>query len=101
MQVIETNDPLEAQRCRGAQYVGIPTAVSLGGSKFVGLVQSVKEEVGPRWSSRLFRNSLKCSHSRGIDHINSRSRSSRGQNCGNAAPRDGLRAEYRTGCESV
>jgi hypothetical protein len=31
------------------QYVGIPTAVSLGGSKFVGLVQSVKEEVGPRW----------------------------------------------------
>ncbi len=42
MQVIETNDPVEAQRCRRAQYVGFPTAVTLGGSKFVGLVQSVK-----------------------------------------------------------
>ena len=31
MQVIETNDPVEAQRCRRAQYVGIPTAVTLGG----------------------------------------------------------------------
>jgi len=49
MQVIETNDPVEAQRCRRAQYVGFPTAVTLSGSKFVGLVQSVKEEVGPRW----------------------------------------------------
>jgi hypothetical protein len=49
MQVIETNDPVEAQRCRRAQYVGIPTAVTLGGSKFVGLVKSVKQEVGPRW----------------------------------------------------
>src|SRR5882762_5730005 len=49
MQVIETNDPVEAQRCRRVQYVGIPTAVTLGGSKFVGLVQSVKQEVGPRW----------------------------------------------------
>jgi hypothetical protein len=49
MQVIETNDPVEAQRCRRAQYVGLPTAVTLGGSKFVGLVQSVKQEVGPRW----------------------------------------------------
>ena len=49
MQVIETNDPLEAQRCRRAQYVGLPTAVTLGGSRFVGLVQSVKQEVGQRW----------------------------------------------------
>jgi hypothetical protein len=30
MQVIETNDPVEAQRCRRAQYVGFPTAVNLG-----------------------------------------------------------------------
>jgi hypothetical protein len=37
------------QRCRRAQYVGFPTAVTLSGSKFVGLVQSVKQEVGPRW----------------------------------------------------
>ena len=44
MQVIETTDPVEAQRCRRAQYVGFPTAVTLGGSKFVGLVQSVKQE---------------------------------------------------------
>ena len=49
MQVIETNDPVEAQRCRRALYVSFPTAVTLGGSKFVGLVQSVKQEVGPRW----------------------------------------------------
>jgi len=49
MQVIETNDPVEAQRCRRAQYTGRPTAVTLGGSKFLGLVRSVKEEVGPRW----------------------------------------------------
>jgi hypothetical protein len=42
-------DAVEAQRCRRAQYVGFPTAVTLGGSKFVGLVQSVKQEVGPRW----------------------------------------------------
>jgi hypothetical protein len=41
MQVIKTNDPVEAQRCRRAQYVGIPTAVTLGGS--------VKQEIGPRW----------------------------------------------------
>jgi hypothetical protein len=49
MQVIETNDPVEAQRCRRAQYAGLPTAATLGGSKFLGLVRSVKEEVGPRW----------------------------------------------------
>ena len=49
MQVIETNDPVAAQRCRRAQYVGFPTALTLGGSKVVGLVQSVKEELGPRW----------------------------------------------------
>jgi hypothetical protein len=33
MQVIETTDPVEAQRCRRAQYVGFPTAVTMGGSK--------------------------------------------------------------------
>jgi hypothetical protein len=49
MQMIETTDPVEAQRCRRAQYAGFPTAVTLGGSKFVGLVQSVRQEVGPRW----------------------------------------------------
>ena len=49
MQTIETNDPVEAQRCRRAQYRGLPTAVMLGGSKFLGLVRSVKEETGPRW----------------------------------------------------
>ena len=77
MQVIETNDPVEAQRCRRAQYVGITTAVTLGGSKFVGLVQSVKHEVGPRWIVTIIPKQLKSSHSHGIDHTNSRSHSSR------------------------
>jgi hypothetical protein len=54
MQVIETTDPVEAQRYRRAQYVGFPTAVTLGGSKFVGLVQSVKQEVARDGSSPLF-----------------------------------------------
>ena len=49
MQMIETKDPLEAQRCRRAQYRGYPTKVTLSGSTFLGLVKSVKEEAGPRW----------------------------------------------------
>jgi hypothetical protein len=70
MQVIETNDPVEAQLCRRARYVGFPTAVALGGSKFVGLVQSVKQEVGPRWIVTIIpKHNLKSSRSRGIDQI--------------------------------
>jgi hypothetical protein len=32
MHVFETNDPVEAQRCRRAKYVDFPTAITLGGS---------------------------------------------------------------------
>jgi hypothetical protein len=49
MQMIETKDPVEAQRCRRAQYSGCPTKVTLSGSTVLGLVRSVKEESGPRW----------------------------------------------------
>ena len=49
MQMIETKDPLEARRCRLAQYTGFPAKVTLSGSTFLGVVKSVKEETGPRW----------------------------------------------------
>jgi hypothetical protein len=49
MQIIETDDPVEAQRCRRVQYHGHPTAITLRGSKYVGVIKSVKEEAGPRW----------------------------------------------------
>ena len=66
MQIIETNDPVEAQRCRRVQYNGHPTSVTLGGSKFVGVVKSVKEEVGPRWIITLSQKKPKPSRGRDI-----------------------------------
>ena len=45
-------DPIEARRCRIAQYRGRPAEVSLNGSSFFGMVQSVFEDQSsspPRW----------------------------------------------------
>jgi hypothetical protein len=49
MQIIETDDPVEAQRCRRVQYSGHATAITLGGSEYVGVIKSVKQQAGPRW----------------------------------------------------
>jgi hypothetical protein len=49
MQVIKTKDPREAQRCRLAQYLGLPKKIAVNGSTFYGVVRSVKEDVGPQW----------------------------------------------------
>jgi hypothetical protein len=50
-QHFETADPVEAQRCRRAQYSGRGTALALSGTTVFGLVRSVKEEPGSkRWT---------------------------------------------------
>jgi hypothetical protein len=52
MPTVETSDSNVAQRCRRAQYTGLPTTLNLSGSTVLGLVQSVKEDrsgSGPRW----------------------------------------------------
>jgi hypothetical protein len=49
VEVIETKDPHEAQRCRRAQYSGLPTTITLNGSTIRGVVRSVKEEPGALW----------------------------------------------------
>ena len=49
MQTIETDDPIEAQKCRRAQYSGNPAEVTVKGSKIFGMVRSVKQEPGPLW----------------------------------------------------
>ena len=49
MQVIKTKDAHEAQRCRLAQYLGLPKKIAVNGSTFYGIVRSVKEDVGPQW----------------------------------------------------
>ena len=50
-QHFETADPVEAQRCRRAQYSGRAIALVLSGTTVFGLVRSVKEEPGSkRWT---------------------------------------------------
>jgi hypothetical protein len=52
VQTVETSDSNEAQRCRRAQYSGLPTTVNLNGPTVLGLVRSVKEDrsgSAPRW----------------------------------------------------
>jgi hypothetical protein len=49
MRVIKTKDPHEAQRCRLAQYLGLPKKIAVSGSTFYGVVQSVREDAGPLW----------------------------------------------------
>jgi hypothetical protein len=43
MQTIEITDPVEAQRCRRAQYRGKKATVMLNGSPVTGMVRSVME----------------------------------------------------------
>jgi hypothetical protein len=40
---IEITDPIEARRCRFAQYRGMTTTVMLNGLPVTGMVRSVKE----------------------------------------------------------
>jgi hypothetical protein len=49
MRVIRIKDPQEAQRCRLAQYLGLPTNIAVSGSTFYGVVRSVREDAGPLW----------------------------------------------------
>jgi hypothetical protein len=50
-QHFETADPVEAQRCRRAQYFGHAVALSLSGTTVFGMVCSVKEEPDKkRWT---------------------------------------------------
>jgi hypothetical protein len=44
MQTIEITDPIEARRCRYAQYWGVKARVMLNGLPFTGMVRSVKED---------------------------------------------------------
>jgi hypothetical protein len=44
MQTIEIIDPLEARRCRYAQYRGEVATVMLNGSAVTGMIRSVKED---------------------------------------------------------
>jgi hypothetical protein len=44
MQTIEITDPLEARRCRYAQYRGEKATVMLNGLPVTGMVRSVRED---------------------------------------------------------
>jgi hypothetical protein len=64
MQIIETDDPVEAQRCRRVQYSGNATAITLRGSEYVGVIKSVK--LGRGGSSQSSQKRPKPSHGRDI-----------------------------------
>jgi hypothetical protein len=49
VQRIQTSDAVEAQRCRRAQYSGLPTTITLNGLTIRGIVQSVREENRALW----------------------------------------------------
>lgn len=52
MKKLETTDPIEAQRCRRAQYLGQIARLTLNGSRVTGKVRSVMEDVSSaekRW----------------------------------------------------
>jgi hypothetical protein len=49
VEIIEILSAIEAQRCRRAQYKGMPATIKLNGSTVSGLVRSVKEETGALW----------------------------------------------------
>jgi len=44
VQTVETSSPVEARRCRHAQYSGQAAELSLNGSRFFGMVRSVQED---------------------------------------------------------
>jgi hypothetical protein len=52
MQIIEITDPIEARRCRYAQYRGEKASLMLNGLPVTGMVRSVKEDrsnIPMRW----------------------------------------------------
>ena len=52
MQTIETTDPVEARRCRYAQYRGEKATLVLNGMPVTGMVRSIKEDkssIPTRW----------------------------------------------------
>ena len=52
MQTVEITNPVEARRCRIAQYRRRPAELSLNGSRFFGMVRAVQEDrsrTPPRW----------------------------------------------------
>jgi hypothetical protein len=49
MAILEITDAQEAQRCRRAQYSGVPAKVTLNGSTIRCLVRSVREETPALW----------------------------------------------------
>jgi hypothetical protein len=49
MAVLEITDAQEAQRCRRAQYSGVPAKITLNGSTICCLVRSVREETPALW----------------------------------------------------
>lgn len=44
MQTLELANPVEARRCRFAQYRGVPAELTLNGSRFFGMVRSIHED---------------------------------------------------------
>jgi hypothetical protein len=50
MQSIDISDPIEARRCRFAQYRGMKATVMLNGLPVTGMVRSVKEHHPMRWT---------------------------------------------------
>jgi hypothetical protein len=54
VQTVETSSPIEAQRCRRAQYIGRTAALTLNGSRIFGTVQSVRESGPQRWIVTIF-----------------------------------------------
>jgi len=56
MQTIEITDPLEARRCRYAQYRGQKARLILNGTPVTGMVRAVKEDKSSaptRWTVRV------------------------------------------------
>jgi hypothetical protein len=50
MQAVEISDPVEARRCRAAQYRGRKATVMLNGLPVTGMVRSVKKHHPMRWT---------------------------------------------------
>jgi hypothetical protein len=53
MQTVEITDPLEARRCRHAQYRGVRVQLMLNGLPVTGMIRAVKEDrssIPTRWT---------------------------------------------------
>jgi len=52
MQILETTDPKEAQRCRIAQFSGASRRLTVGDKSVTGIVRSIREDrsgTRPTW----------------------------------------------------